>query len=165
MAISEYLRDLRKKIGTDLVLVPSATALLVDERDRVLLVLHSSRGLWVMPGGAIDPGENPADAAVRETWEEAGLHVEPVRVVGVYGGNRVRYANGDEVEYVTTVFECRVLSGTLRPDGEESLDAQYFDRSALDSLNVAPWVLRIVREAFERRPGAAFVLPTWKPGE
>jgi 8-oxo-dGTP pyrophosphatase MutT (NUDIX family) len=163
MAISDYLQGLRAKIGNDLVLVPSATALLFDAHGRVLLVLHSNRGLWVIPGGAIDPGEGPADAAVREAWEETGLYVEPLRIIGVYGGHRVRYSNGDEVEYITTVFECRRISGTLRPDGEETLDVRYFDRGELDSPQIAPWVARLLRDAFERQPAAAFVPPTWRP--
>jgi 8-oxo-dGTP pyrophosphatase MutT (NUDIX family) len=125
--------------------------------------LHSNRRLWVAPGGAVDPGETPADAAVREAWEETGLYVEPLRITGIYGGHRVRYSNGDEVEYFMTVFECRRLSGTPRPDGDEVLDLRYFDRSELDSPEVAPWVLRVLRDAFARKPEAAFVPPTWKP--
>lgn len=163
MAISDYLRDLRKKVGNALLLVPSATALLYDEHGRVLLVLHSHRRLWVLPGGAIDPGESPADAVVREAWEETGLHVEPLRITGVYGGNRVRYSNGDEVEYITTTFECRRLSGTLRPDGEETLDVKFFERSDLSSPEIAPWVAKVVGDTLDRKPGAAFAPPTWHP--
>ena len=136
MGISDYLRDLRRKVGSDLLLMPAVTAMVFDEHDRVLLVKHSNRGIWVAPGGAIDPGEKPADAVVRETWEETGLHVEPVRITGVYGGHRVQYGNGDEVEYFMTVFECRRLSGTLRPDGEETLDVKFFDDFALVFENV-----------------------------
>jgi 8-oxo-dGTP pyrophosphatase MutT (NUDIX family) len=163
MAISDYLWALRKKVGNDLLLVPSATALIFDDDGRILLALHSHRRLWVLPGGAIDPGESPADAVVREAWEETGLHVEPLRITGVYGGNRVRYSNGDEVEYITTTFECRRLSGTLRPDGEETLDVKFFERGELGSPAVAPWLAGVVSDAFERKTTAAFVPPTWHP--
>ena len=163
MAISDYLLGLRQKVGTDLVLVPSATALVFDERGRVLLGKHSNRGLWVAPGGAIDPGESPADAAVRETWEETGLYVEPLRVTGVYGGNRVRYSNGDEVEYVMTAFECRRLSGTLQADGEETLDVRFFGQSELTSLEVAPWVGRVLRDVLRHDSAASFAMPRWVP--
>jgi mutator protein MutT len=39
-------------------------------------------GLWEFPGGGVEPGESAAEAAVRETWEEAGLEVEAVRELG-----------------------------------------------------------------------------------
>jgi 8-oxo-dGTP pyrophosphatase MutT (NUDIX family) len=42
----------------------------------VLLVRHVEGNDWTTPGGMIEPLETPADAAVRETWEETGLHVE-----------------------------------------------------------------------------------------
>jgi len=41
----------------------------------VLLHRHKRLALWLPPGGHIDPGELPDDAAVRETFEESGVHV------------------------------------------------------------------------------------------
>ncbi len=40
-------------------------------------------GLWVLPGGRIDPGENPIDAARREVWEEVGVRPLQLRLAGV----------------------------------------------------------------------------------
>src|SRR5262245_64452297 len=95
MPISEYLRNLRAKVGPALLVVPSATGLVYDTDGRVLLVRHSNAGVWVAPGGAVDPDETPQDAVVREVWEETGLRVEPVALSGVFGGPEfhVRYAN------------------------------------------------------------------------
>jgi len=56
-----------------MLLVPSITGLVFDDDHRVLLVRHSNGGVWVAPGGAIDPGEAPQDALVREVWEETSL--------------------------------------------------------------------------------------------
>jgi 8-oxo-dGTP pyrophosphatase MutT (NUDIX family) len=80
-------------------------------------------GHWIPPAGAIEPGESPATAVARETLEETGLVVRPERVAGVMGGAscRVRYPSGDEVEYTVAVFECAVVGGTLRADGDETL--------------------------------------------
>lgn len=167
MAISEYVRQLRSKVGTSILLMPSAMALVLDDRRRVLLVQHATRGIWGAPGGAVDPGETPADCVVRETWEETGLYVRPLRVAGVYGGDkyRVRYSNGDEVEYVMTVFECGVLSGTLRPDGDETLAVRFFAVSELESEPLTPWLRSVLHDALERREAAAFCPPTWSPPE
>lgn len=54
-----------------------------NDRDRVLLARHADAGMWVTPGGSIDPHESPADAAVCEMWEETGLLVDPTRALGV----------------------------------------------------------------------------------
>lgn len=165
MAISEYIRQLRTKVGTSMLLMPSAMALVLDDRRRVLLVQHATRGIWGAPGGAVDPGETPADCVVRETWEETGLYVQPLRVAGVYGGNkfRVRYSNGDEVEYVMTVFECSILSGTLRPDGDETLAVRFFALEELEHEAVVPWLRTLLHDAIERRAAASFTPPTWRP--
>ena len=52
----------------------TASAFVVSRRG-VILHLHRRLGIWVQPGGHVDPGESPADAAVRETLEETGLAV------------------------------------------------------------------------------------------
>src|SRR3970040_2781226 len=98
MPISEYVRRMRARVGTDLVLMPSVSVLAFDDRGRVLLVRHAETGRWVIPGGTVEPLDAPADAAVREIWEETGIRVELVRVLGVYGGPefRVRYGHGGE---------------------------------------------------------------------
>lgn len=55
--------------------------------DRLLLVrrvMEPGRGRWSLPGGYVDPGEHPRDAAARETAEEAGVQVEVGDVLEVF---------------------------------------------------------------------------------
>lgn len=119
MPISPYLKELRRHIGTALVLTPGVAAIIRDEEGRVLLEVRSDNGAWSLPAGAIDPGESPSEAIVREVYEETGLVVEPIFLVGVVGPYHGRYPNGDEVEYTTVVMECQVTGGTLHAvDGE-----------------------------------------------
>jgi len=129
MGMSSYIARLRACVGQDLLLVPSAIACIRDEHGRVLLLRRSDgEDLWGFPGGAMEPGERAADAVVREVREEIGLEVKPVELIGVYSDPEFAfdYPNGDSVQPVSSLFECEVVGGELRPDQEEVLGARYF---------------------------------------
>lgn len=130
--MSDYVRGLREKIGTDYLLVPSVATLVRDDAGRVLLVRHVE-GRWQLPGGAVDPGEHPREAAARECLEEAAAVVRIGEVLGVFGGDgyRVTYANGDQLGFVPILFSGELVGGELRPDGEETQDVGWF---ALDEI-------------------------------
>lgn len=84
-----------------------------------------------MPAGAIELGETPEEAVVREVWEETELKVQVKKQKGVFGGEKYRhtYPNGDEVEYIIVVFECEVSGGELKSIDGESLKLKYFPLS------------------------------------
>src|SRR5436853_3690894 len=109
MGMSDYVRALREKVGHDFLFLPSAAALIRDEDGRVLLVQHVE-GHWQVPGGAIDPGERPEDAARREVREEVGVEIETTGIAGVFGGPEyaITYENGDRAGWVVTVFAARL---------------------------------------------------------
>ena len=133
--MSDYIRGLRARIGTTVLEVPTASVLVFDDRQRVLLVRHVEGNDWTTPGGMIEPYETPADAAVRETWEETGLFVTLTHVVGVFGGPLCAstYKNGDKVAWVATVFAATASGGHLRPDGEETLRCKPHARMFVDA--------------------------------
>jgi 8-oxo-dGTP pyrophosphatase MutT (NUDIX family) len=145
--ISEYLRALRGAVGARLLLVPGVAALVRDEAARVLLLRRADDGRWGLPAGAIDPGESPAQAVVREVREETGLVVRPTRVAGVFGGRgfRHRYPNGDEAEYTVVVFDCEVTGGELGSRDGEALELRYFAADEIPQLRV-----RYPRALFDR---------------
>lgn len=132
--------------------MPSVTMVVRDDRGRILLTKNADVNSWTLPGGSIEPNESPKDAAVREMREETGLLVEPVRIIGVYGGPeyRVVYPNGDITSYVATVFECKVVSGETTPDYEESLDVRYFSEAELNSMQILPMERIVLRDAFNQ---------------
>src|SRR3954465_13858185 len=98
MPISNYLRNLRDKVGNTRLFLVGVTGVVINEAGEILLHLRSDNGQWSLPGGALEPGEEPADAVVREIWEETGVKVVPERIVNVSSGadHVVQYPNGDE---------------------------------------------------------------------
>ena len=128
MPMSEYVRSLRAALGHKRLLLPSVSALIYDDLGRLLLVRQRDGDAWSTPGGAIEFDELPADAVVRETWEETGLLVSVSGIFGIYGGPNyvVHYDNGDEAQYVMVAFECAICGGTLQSDGQETTDVRYW---------------------------------------
>jgi 8-oxo-dGTP pyrophosphatase MutT (NUDIX family) len=149
MPISEYLRNLRASIGSSLLLMPGVAAIVRDDAGNILIQRRSDNGRWSLPAGSIEPGETPAEAIVREVWEENGLHVVPRRILGVFGGKEFRtvYPNGDQVEYTTILFECEKVGGDLRPLDGESLELRYFAPDAIPDVG-HPYP----RELFQKSP-------------
>jgi len=164
MAMSAYMRSLRAVWGSGRLLMPSVAGIVRDSEGRVLLVQQRDDGVWSTPGGSIELDETPADAVVREVWEETGLFVIPIRVVGVFGGPTfvVRYPSGDETQYISTMFECDVASGVVRPDGDEVQQAQFWSEREAEELPLAPWLRGILPRLFDRAALPWFEPPTWR---
>jgi 8-oxo-dGTP pyrophosphatase MutT (NUDIX family) len=100
MPMSNHFQELRSKIGHGLLQIPGVAAVIHDQAGRILLQQNTGDFSWSLPAGSIEPGETPAQAIVREVWEETSLKVRPVKILGVFGGKNFRYtyANGDLVE-------------------------------------------------------------------
>ncbi len=146
MGISPYIRSLRERVGHDLLLLPSVAVLAWDDRGRLLLVREAQTGLWQTIGGAIEPDESPAQAAVREAAEEAGVVVELDGIRGVLGGPQFRmtYPNDDLVSYVPTIFDARVVNGEPRPDGEETIDVAWFAPDRLADVALSAFTIALL---------------------
>jgi 8-oxo-dGTP diphosphatase len=132
--VSPYVARLRAHVGRDLLLLPGVSGVVRDDRGRVLLARRTDNGRWSVPAGAIDPGEQPADAVVREVWEETGVRAAVERVGGV-ATHRVVYPNGDVCEYLNVWFRCRAVGGRPRADDDESAEVAWFDPEALPDLD------------------------------
>ena len=159
--MSDYVKGLRAKVGNDLLFWPAVACLIRDEEGSLLFVRHVE-GRWMFPAGAVDPGERPADAARREAWEEAGVLVEPLRILGVFGGPefRITYSNGDEAAWVTTVFEARILSGTPAPSDDETAEVRWVDPADAFDLELAPSSSCRSMRCIDGRP---FAEAAWTP--
>ena len=99
-------------------------------------------GSWTLPGGGIDFGESPADAAIRELGEETGLAGEIVALAEVldHAGRWIHPIDGvDEAHHgIQVLYRVRVLGGTLRPEEDGSTDAAaWFTREEAEDLALA----------------------------
>src|SRR5258708_40150775 len=89
-----------------------AFAIARDEAGRVLWIRRRDTGWWGLPGGVIEFGETPGDAAVREAFEETGFVVEVIRLAAIDWKRAVADA--------VFVFECRITGGGATPSREAS---------------------------------------------
>ncbi len=165
MPISPYVRQLREHVGHARLLLPSVSVHVFDDTGRLLLVRQRDDGVWSTPGGVIEPDERPADAAVREAWEETGLLVRPERLLGVYGGPEcvVHYPNGDETQYVIIAIECSIVDGAPRTDHDETTAVQFWSEADAGALPLTPWLRAQMHMVFAGANGGAFHPPTWHP--
>jgi 8-oxo-dGTP pyrophosphatase MutT (NUDIX family) len=147
MGMSPFYKSIRERVGSSLLLVPGVAAIIRDQRGRILVQQQQHDDSWSLPAGAIEPGESPFAAVVREVFEETGLRVRPRRVAAVIGGMscRLRYPNRDEVEYVATVFDCEIVGGALIESNDETKRLAYFHVSEMPVL-VPPYPNEVFRE-------------------
>lgn len=92
------------------------TTLPVTDDGRLILLrrgIEPGKGAWAQPGGFLEVDETVNQAAIRETWEETRLIVEPGEIIGLY--TRL------EAAVVTIAFEARVVGGeaTITPEAME----------------------------------------------
>jgi len=135
VATPEFVLALRRQVGTGLLFMPAAAAVVSDEAGRVLFHQRTDSREWALPGGILEPGEQPATGAVREVREETGIVAEAHTLTGIYTGPEVTYPNGDRAQYVVSIFACRAVGGRLAPDPDESLDARFFPMDSLPSVS------------------------------
>jgi 8-oxo-dGTP pyrophosphatase MutT (NUDIX family) len=140
MPVSPYLARLRGRVGHDLITLPGVSACIFDEAGRVLLAHHVDTRIWALPGGAVEPDEDPAAAVAREAREELGIELTLQGLIGVYGGPefRVCYPNGDLVSYVTIVYACTAAGTPAALETSEVDEIRFV--AHLDGLLAARWV-------------------------
>lgn len=115
--------------GTTSPLSMYATAFVYDGSGRILLIRENyGDHRYGPPGGAVDEGESPQDAAVREAMEEVGVTVEVRHLIGI------RWATRGGERFLGFGFLCDLVAGTPHiPDPGEIAEVGWFDPAQLPS--------------------------------
>ena len=131
---------------------PTASALVVDGDGRLLMArrgIDPYRGMWDLPGGFLEEGEDPVGALRRELREETGLEIEPLELLGAYvdwyGPER-----GDSVQATLNLYwTARPLGGEAHA-ADDVAELRWFRPDELPG-ELAFSNLRIVLEAWRRQ--------------
>jgi 8-oxo-dGTP pyrophosphatase MutT (NUDIX family) len=135
MPIPEFIVELRRHIGHAPLWLSGATAVVIRDQ-QVLLIQRSDNHAWAPVTGVVDPGENPADCAVREVLEEAGIHVVARRLALVSVSRPMVHANGDRAQYLDLTFRMDWVAGEPFPADDECLQARWVDLAELPDMSV-----------------------------
>jgi 8-oxo-dGTP diphosphatase len=104
----------------------AVAALIFDERGRVLLFRHTYRKFeWGIPAGSLEYREQPADAVLREFYEETGMKIEIEKLL--------RVVSAREDHHLTVVYLCKIAGGEFKPSHEIS-EMRYFDVNDQDAV-------------------------------
>jgi len=116
--------------------------------DQVLLVLERSDQRWALPGGYVDVGDTPSEAAVRETAEEAGLCVRALRLAGIFDYRLEPAAPPALFHIHKLLFVGELLDPSAEPQaGHEVADAAFHPLDALPELSLGRTLPRHIAAA------------------
>ncbi len=102
-----YIRKIRQLVGHQPLIMTSASGALVNEQEAVLLQERADTGDWGFPGGYMEFGETFEQTVVREFKEDAGIAVEPQRLLKILDHDAYTYPNGDVVQPVNVFYLVR----------------------------------------------------------
>ena len=126
-------------------IVPATSAVIADDNGSILLIKRSDNGLWSIPGGTMEPGEDIASCCIREVKEETGFTIQLGRLIGLYSDpNHVAaYDDGEVRQEFSICFVGKVVDGQLATSSE-SEEVTFVPVTDLDDLDIHPSIrLRI----------------------
>ncbi|MHB8124558.1 MAG: NUDIX domain-containing protein [Desulfitobacteriaceae bacterium] len=115
----------------------------------VLLVQRANnpgKGIWTIPGGYVDQGEQISKAVKREILEETGLISEPQTLIALWDWP------GDKHNAYIAFLMCE-LGGTLQAEPSEVSDLGFFSLEQCNQMNVASLSMSIIQASLNNRPG------------
>lgn len=124
----------------------------IFEQDKILLVREKLDGDWTLPGGWADIGLSPKEVVVKEVKEEAGLEVQPVRLLGVL--DKKFHDHPPAASHVYKMFILCEVTGGEAQAGLETLQVGYFSEDELPPLSAERVTLKQIQWMFQTRNSA-----------
>ena len=123
-----------------------------DAREILLPHWHESgRSGWTLPGGGVEPGEHPADGAVREVKEETGYDVRLTSLLGVDSAVLPSSSQGDELQALRILYRAEITGGELAVEVDGTTDDVAWHRlsdvPALRHVHAVDWAISHLHDA------------------
>ena len=150
MARTDYFEDPDAPKPTSIVV--AASAFVLDDRGRLLMIRRTDSGLHALPGGRHELGETMTGTAVRETAEETGIDIEVTGLIGIYSNpaHVVAFSDGEVRQEFSICFRARPVGGEPRPS-DESSEVRWVERDELLELDVHPSIRLRIEHGFAER--------------
>ncbi len=132
-----YLGQLRAVVGDRLILMPGARVVVEDAQGRILLQLRSDFGVWGVPGGSPEEGEDLTASVLRELLEETGLTATDAVPFGFASDpefETVVFPNGDRNQYFVMMYAVSAFEGVAAVSDDESSAMGWFEPSRLPEM-------------------------------
>lgn len=142
---NSYHGRLRAAMGDATLMFVGARGVIRNPKGEFLLIQRSDNKMWALPAGAMEIGESMADCAIRETFEETGLKAGKATMFAFLTAPRYTFTNmfGDTYQHISGSYLLEEVTGELKPDPEETLDAGWFTLDALPDKTslVVAWTM------------------------
>ncbi|WP_088041919.1 NUDIX hydrolase [Bacillus sp. EAC] len=134
--MGDYIQYIRSFVGKNKIIMVASGVFIIDSEERVLLQLRSDINKWGYPGGFMELGEKVVDTVRREAFEETGLNLGNLELLGIYSGteHECTFPNGDQAAVLKITFICKDYDGAIDLSNEESLSLKYFPLSSLPDI-------------------------------
>lgn len=141
----DYYHDPAAPVANSLVV--GGSAVVVDDKGRILLQRRSDSGNWALPGGAMDIGETFAQSVIREVREETGFDIRIDRIVGIYSDPRhvFAYDDGEVRQEFNICLACSIVGGELAVSSE-STDVRFVSLDEVAGLTMNESIRKRIRD-------------------
>ena len=142
--------------------------IVLREENSVLLIKPSygpAKGLWMIPGGYVDTGENFKETIKREVMEETGIEINPINIVSVRLMTRGGHFEDEpsQINDLYVVLKCNHVEGEPYPNSSEVSEVSFHDLDwAIENQSVAIFTRQLLKHAAKAEEGL-YELPPADP--
>jgi len=126
-------------------------AVVFNEKNEILLIQEKADNRWAMPGGWADVGYSPAEVAVKECFEEAGIKVETQKLLAVLDKQKQKMPPAFEYDYKIFLL-CTKLDDSISV-GAETMDVAWFSENNLPELSTPRNTIDQIKLMFQYHRG------------